>query len=197
MSAVGDLGDPEAALVEVLAMKNDLDQVDQMAESIRTGKPIRVIEVSATRSTSDYRWSSASLSGSDFADADRLGNWALRGGGGSRQAIGELAGTIQNRNRAMQILDPPGPAVAAKQLHPWVWSEAEPPWRHGLYRDAVQAAATRIFDVELPGKLGISPTKDPADLFSAFNTDLNKKPEAHARLRFPKIDPDDAVAMTG
>ena len=48
MSAVGDLGDPEAALVEVLAMKNDLDQVDQMAESIRTGKPIRVIEVSAT-----------------------------------------------------------------------------------------------------------------------------------------------------
>jgi len=82
-----------------------------------------------------------------------------------------LAGAIRSIEEAEEILGPQGPQLSASELHRWVWEEAAPRWDAGFYRDAVQAAATRIFDVELPRKLGVRPSKNPADLFAAFAPD--------------------------
>ena len=62
-------------------------------------------------------------------------------------------------------------------------------WEAGFYRDAVKAAATRIFDVELPRKLGVQPSRNPADLFAAFAPDKT----TGIVLRFKDIDPADAT----
>ena len=110
------------------------------------------------------------------------------GGGGSGYAIDELVGILQGRAKFAQILGQAGPKLAAEDMHPWVWEEAAPRWDAGFYRDAVQSAATRIFDVELPKKLGLQPVKDPADLFAAFAPD---RPASKPTLRFPDIDPTD------
>ena len=97
-----------------------------------------------------------------------------------------LAGAIRSIEEAEEILGPQGPQLSASELHPWVWEEAAPRWDAGFYRDAVQAAATRIFDVELPRKLGVRPSRNPADLFAAFAPDKS----TGTVLRFP-IDEDD------
>ena len=85
-------------------------------------------------------------------------------------------------------LGPAGPKLAAAEMHPWVWEEAASRWEAGFFRDAVQAAATRIFDVELPKKLGVQPSKDPAGLFAAFAPDKT----GATVLRFSDVDPANA-----
>lgn len=97
-----------------------------------------------------------------------------------------LVGRITKQDRIDAVLGPEGPKLAAAEFHPWVW-EAAPRWDAGFHRDAVQAAATRIFDVELPKKLGVQPSKNPADLFSAFAPDKTAPP----LLRFPDLSPGD------
>ena len=68
-----------------------------------------------------------------------------------------------------------------------MWEEAAPRWDACFQRDAVQAAATRIFDVELPKKLRVQPSKNTADLFAAFAPDKTVGP----LLRFTDLDPVD------
>ena len=100
----------------------------------------------------------------------------------------QLVAAVNRREEVATALGPSGPSLAAAELHPWVWEEAAPRWDAGFYRDAVQAAATRIFDVELPKKLGVQPSKDPAGLFAAFAPDKT----SGTVLRFPDLDPTDA-----
>lgn len=102
-------------------------------------------------------------------------------------AAQELKGVLLGRERREAVMGDSGPKLSANNLHPWVWTEAAPRWDAGFYRDAVQSAATRIFDVELPKKLGVRPSSNPADLFAAFAPDRKKG----TVLRFPDIDPDD------
>ncbi len=71
-------------------------------------------------------------------------------------------------------------------MHPWVWEEAAPRWDAGFFRDAVQAAATRIFDDELPRKLKRSRQRIPSSLFAAFAPD-----RVGPKLRFPDLDEND------
>lgn len=97
-----------------------------------------------------------------------------------------LLGALGDAKEVAEHLSPQGPRLAAADMHPWVWEEAAPRWDAGFYRDAVQAAATRVFDTELPKKLGVQPTKDPADLFAAFAPD---RPATKPTLRFQDVDP--------
>lgn len=127
-----------------------------------------------------------------LASPERLRTWS--GGWGGKAAVAamdaavELLGLLKTHERRRQILGDLGPQLSAARLHPWVWEEAASRWDAGFYRDAVQAAATRIFDVELPRTLGMQPVKDPADLFSAFNP---KTAPRFGTLRFPDIPPED------
>lgn len=41
-------------------------------------------------------------------------------------------------------LDPVGPALSSKLLHEWIWLPAKQLWSDGYYREAVQAAATKL-----------------------------------------------------
>lgn len=45
--------------------------------------------------------------------------------------------------------------MAATQLHPWVWEVAARLWDNGHRKEAVDAAASALFDHQLPAKLGI------------------------------------------
>jgi hypothetical protein len=99
----------------------------------------------------------------------------------------QLIGTLKSAKEANEILGDKGPKMAADDMHRWVWEEAAHRWSAGLFRDAVQSAATRIFDVELPHKLGTQPSRNPADLLAAFATDKPAGPQ----LRFEDINPSD------
>ena len=104
-----------------------------------------------------------------------------------RDACRELRGAIMSRQEITEILGTKGPQLHAAQLHPWVWQNAAQLWSDGHRRAAVQAAATALFDVQLPAKLGrLRDTKGGADLMGqAFST---KTPEPGApRLRFAFI----------
>jgi hypothetical protein len=98
-----------------------------------------------------------------------------------------LVGTISKRERIEAVLGTQGPKLAASDMHPWVWEEAAPRLDAGFFRDALQAAANRIFDVELPKKLQVQPSPNPADLFAAFAPDKR----SGVILRFPDVDPAD------
>jgi hypothetical protein len=92
-----------------------------------------------------------------------------------------LLGAVRDIEERQAHIQPGRPQLG--DLHPWVMEEAQGRWDAGQYRDAVQAAATRIFDEELPQKLGVSRVENPADLMAAFTTDPNRKPVPIVRLR--------------
>ncbi len=74
-------------------------------------------------------------------------------------------------------------------MHPWVWGVAASLWDDGYRREAVQAAATAVFDSHLPAKLGVPKGVQPRDLANAFSTD---PPTAtQPRLRLPDYTPGD------
>ena len=102
-------------------------------------------------------------------------------------ACQELRGAILSRQEAAEILGPQGPQLAATQLHRWVWGPAAELWSNNHRRAAVQAAATSLFDVQVPAKLDRQrDTRGGVDLMGkAFST---SPPEPGApRLRFTDI----------
>ncbi len=78
--------------------------------------------------------------------------------------------------------------LAAARMHPWVWDIAAERWGDGRHRDAIQAAATAIFDLHLPLKL-VETGWEPERMVAAFRPE-NSPGEKRLRLDgFP--DPDD------
>ena len=57
-----------------------------------------------------------------------------------------LLGDLRDLEERAAHIGPHRPELSELELHPWVWEEARERWEAGQYRDAVQAAATRIFD---------------------------------------------------
>jgi hypothetical protein len=100
-------------------------------------------------------------------------------------ACEELIGIIETADRADAIFEPTGPKLSASDLHPWIWNAAVDLWSDGYFREAVQAAATALFDSHTPAKVGgTRDTSGGKDLMSqAFST---KDPEPGiSRLRLP------------
>jgi hypothetical protein len=82
--------------------------------------------------------------------------WDAAGSGvgvGSSSAVS--AGLLSSLGEADQILGPRGPKLSAASLHPWIWNAAVSLWDDDHRREAVQAAATALFDQHLPAKLGV------------------------------------------
>jgi hypothetical protein len=103
-------------------------------------------------------------------------------------AAEELVGRIRSVEEEEALFGIQGPKLAAAQMHRWVWDAAAGLWENGHRREAIQAAATAIFDFQLPAKLGV-PAGQPRDLANSFSTD---PPTAQQpRLRLPGYTPGD------
>jgi hypothetical protein len=97
-------------------------------------------------------------------------------------ALEEALGILRSKEKADAIFAPKGPQLAATDLHPWIWNAAVDLWADGHHREAVQRAATALFDSHLPAKL-LSVGK-PGDLVSqAFS--LEPPEQGKNRLRIP------------
>jgi len=69
--------------------------------------------------------------------------------------VQKVLGLLRRKDEEEAIFGVSGPKLAAKRLHPWIWSTAASLWDSGHYADAVRRAAMDLFDVRLPEKLGI------------------------------------------
>ncbi|MCY4102088.1 MAG: hypothetical protein OXG55_02300 [bacterium] len=91
-----------------------------------------------------------------------------------------LIGILENRARHADIFAPPGPKLAASQLHPWVWNAATDLWDNGHYREAVQKAATAV-EQQTQLKLDLT-SRGGTDLYmTAFKADAKS---GDRRVRF-------------
>ena len=102
-----------------------------------------------------------------------------------REGIDHVLGALQGQDELDDILGPAGPRLAATHLHRWVWEPACTRWDAGQRRDAIQAAATSVFDHHLAAKLLRGPdTKGGRDLAGqAFS--LQEPVPGSPRLRLP------------
>jgi hypothetical protein len=98
-------------------------------------------------------------------------------------AARQLAGRLSSVGEEERILGPRGPKLAAANLHPWIWNAAVSLWDNGHRREAVQAAATAVFDQHLPAKLGVPGPPSAKDRISqAFTTDPPQPGKPRLRL---------------
>jgi Protein of unknown function (Hypoth_ymh) len=98
------------------------------------------------------------------------------------RASRQLAGLLDSVEETERILGPVGPKLAATSLHPWIWNAAVSLWDDGHRREAVQAAASALFDHHLPAKLGVPTRPSSKDLIAqAFST--NPPTAGNPRLR--------------
>jgi hypothetical protein len=100
----------------------------------------------------------------------------LRGSYGFSSAVSavtQLLGLLRSAEESRSILSPPGPRLSAANMHPWVWGVAAKLWSDGHHPQAVQTAASSIFDANLPTKLGLQKggqgTNPEAMVGKAFN----------------------------
>jgi hypothetical protein len=98
--------------------------------------------------------------------ADRI-NHGVNFGSGNMAAVNaanELLGILLSADEREAILAPKGPKLAAEQMHKWVWGAAAHLWGDGYHLQAVQSAASEIFDVRLPAKLSMPKGTSPEEL---------------------------------
>lgn len=99
------------------------------------------------------------------------------------KAARQLSGLLESAEEADRIFAPVGPKLAAANLHPWIWNAAVSLWEDGHRREAVQAAATALFDQHLPAKLGVPGPPSAKDRISqAFTTDPPSPGKPRLRL---------------
>jgi hypothetical protein len=72
-------------------------------------------------------------------------------------AVNELLGSLESAETTAALVGPKGPNLSASKMHPWVMKSAGPLWDGGHHAQAVQTAASSVFDAELPAKLGLQP----------------------------------------
>ena len=101
---------------------------------------------------------------------DRTGTYTWRHRSRREGAI-KLLAVLEGQEREAAMSGVAGPNLAAADMHPWVWDVAASLWDEGYRREAVQAAATSVFNSHLPAKLGLPAGTLPRDLANAFSTD--------------------------
>ena len=95
-----------------------------------------------------------------------------------REATDELLGALQDIEMRAEVLGPTAARLDPTALHPWAWEPAAELWANEYYAEAVRSASSRIFDTELPKKVGV-PGYKIAEAFSKEAPSQGKP-----RLRF-------------
>jgi hypothetical protein len=117
---------------------------------------------------------------------------------GKVDACEELLGRLTSLEEDETIFGTKGPQLSASLMHPWVWGVAASLWDDGYRREAVQAAATAIFDAHLSAKLGVPKGTQPRELANAFSTDPPTATQPRLRLlAYPPGDKDWSSAHDG
>lgn len=182
MSSDGVQLDYEAAISDVDALRSAIETFNMLDNNPVRGLAVQMLEDTERRIVQTLPFVLRLAHEVGFSDTRRLRHWRLQGRSATA-ACDELIGELRSQKRRLEVIGQLTTSLSPR-LHPWVWEEAASRWDAGQYRDAVQAAATRIFDVELPRKLDTKPVKDSADLLSAFNP---KTGSAFGTLRFPGL----------
>jgi hypothetical protein len=189
-----DLMDTQKALEEVQAFFLDIVEYERELETDRVTPNLR------TRIAQRLTLITDIAEASSLHDADRIRLWdSYMRSSLARTAVEELSGILQGEDRRTQIFGLKGPKLQAARMHRWVWQAAAELWDGGHMREAVQAAATSVFDQQLPAKLGASKGDKPADLVSqAFSIDPPTPDKPRLRLPgFTKGDNDWKSAHEG
>jgi Protein of unknown function (Hypoth_ymh) len=115
---------------------------------------------------------------------ERLRLWKILAERGEAvNAANELLGMVNGRERWGVVFGPSGPSLVASRMHPWVWQPAAKQWDAGHRRDAIQRAATQVFDTELRSKVSRYDMQ-PLDLVGHVFSDQDPGP-GDVRLRIP------------
>jgi Protein of unknown function (Hypoth_ymh) len=107
--------------------------------------------------------------------------------GNARDVALHIRGLIESEQRLAAILEPIGPRLAARGLHPTVWNAAATLWDGRHYREAISAAGTGI-DLALQAKLGRNDVTGTPLIQEAFSADPPKA--GRPRLRFNRYERD-------
>lgn len=178
--------DVERALAKVRELASACDQLHDlgMTMAVRGGYGFDHPNYAATKAKADeligpYERIARAV---DSRLADELRDTYARDADYAGPKCRQVIGRLQSDEEIDEILGPTGPRLAAKDLHPWIWNAAVDLWSDGHYREAIQRAATALFDSHIPAKLGVH--GKPGDLVSqAFSTDPPQP--GKARLRLP------------
>lgn len=100
----------------------------------------------------------------------------------ARMAALHALGLAQSAEEIAEFLRPTSPALAADELHPWVWDPAAPLWAAEAYQDAVLAAA-RTLNRRLQQKVGRHDVGEYDLAMQSF--DLKEPAAGKPRLRSP------------
>lgn len=100
----------------------------------------------------------------------------------ARLAALHALGLAQSAEEMADFLRPTSPALAADDLHPWIWDPAAPLWAAEAYQDAVLAAA-RTLNRRLQQKVGRHDIGEYDLAMQAF--DLKEPVAGRPRLRSP------------
>ena len=71
------------------------------------------------------------------------------------RSLTQLLGLLRTAGEREAILGSRGPGLSPARMHPWVWGAAAKLWEGDHHPQAVQTAASAIFDTRLPTKLGL------------------------------------------
>lgn len=74
---------------------------------------------------------------------------------GAVAAVTQLLGSLESAETTAALVGPSGPNLTVSTMHSWVRKAAGPLWEDGHHAQAVQTAASCVFDTELPAKLGL------------------------------------------
>lgn len=174
--------DEQLALVEVTEFVSDLNQYKRLDEGTAYGSEHPQMPALQAKLNGRRHLIEEIAAECDLKDAERLRNNGLAWFLIQIAAAEELEGIIRGRERRAAVMGPQGPQLSATHLHPWVWGVAASLWDDGYRREAVQAAATAIFDANLRAKLGL-PSAKPQELAGAFAT--GDPTPGSPRLRLP------------
>ena len=196
-----DIADPEAALEKVRAFIALLDQNHAQWDAAGSG----VVARRNSSAEAEEKVTTAQIQEglplikriAARADADLASKMDPRHIGYSwsfhfiREASQQLAGVLSSLEEAERILGPRGPKLSAANLHPWIWNAAVSLWDDEYRREAVQAAATVLFDQHLPAKLGVQGPPSAKDrVGQAFSTDPPSSGKPRLRLDdYPEPSP--------
>jgi len=151
--------------------KIDADIHSQIEDLIQQEPIMRDLMNAARAGLGDYERPVGRSETADEYWTDDVLPWVLRAIG-----IHTMGAEVRARMR------PDSPDLAADQMHPWVWSAAQPLWQAGNRQEAVQTAA-RSVNARLQQKLMRKNLGEAALCRESFTTD--PPADGRPRLRFP------------
>jgi hypothetical protein len=175
------LSDPDGALRMLDAYLDAIDQYDKAHEFFDAKPGRNLYDEVMRRQAAIQRIAQAAEPGveHDFSPGS-----VFQFGNGRDVAL-HIKGLIESEKEVAAILEPVGPRLAARGLHPIVWNTAAALWGGRHYREAIAAAATGV-DLALQAKLDRNDVTGTVLIQEAFSSEEPKA--GRPRLRFTRYE---------